>query len=397
MATINIGGNKNDKFHRYKMPRLVAKVEGKGNGIKTVLPNMADIAKSLDRPPSYPTKFFGCELGAQVTLKEKEDKYIVNGAHDAAKLQELLEKFIQKFVLCSGCENPETNLTIEKDGTVMRNCIACGTRSPVDMRHKLVTFIQNHPPEGSSPAGGKKGGKKAAALAAKKAGSPDLKQDELPSPPETPNGNDHDDAEEVTQKVRDLSMKGSPPPPMDDDDDEDGEDPLKGLAEYFALHVNASDDEILSAIGELGIRDDKAVLVIATELFDTDIIEQNQIHTRAPLLSRLVKSSKKDKGPKALLGGIERLVGVKYRTLLPRVAKILHMLYEEELLTEDVILAWAEKSSKKFVDRKVSKEIREHAAKFIDWLKSASEEEDDDDEDNDDQVADGEVKDDDVE
>ena len=42
-------------FFRYKMPRLVAKVEGKGNGVKTVIPNMVDIAKSLERPPT-------CEL-----------------------------------------------------------------------------------------------------------------------------------------------------------------------------------------------------------------------------------------------------------------------------------------------------------------------------------------------
>jgi translation initiation factor 5 len=39
------------------MPRLIAKVEGKGNGIKTVIPNMADIARSLGRPPTCKLKF----------------------------------------------------------------------------------------------------------------------------------------------------------------------------------------------------------------------------------------------------------------------------------------------------------------------------------------------------
>lgn len=34
------------------MPRLIAKVEGKGNGIKTVIPNMGDIARALGRPPT---------------------------------------------------------------------------------------------------------------------------------------------------------------------------------------------------------------------------------------------------------------------------------------------------------------------------------------------------------
>jgi hypothetical protein len=37
------------------MPLLQTKIEGKGNGIKTVIPNMADVARALSRPAT-------CEL-----------------------------------------------------------------------------------------------------------------------------------------------------------------------------------------------------------------------------------------------------------------------------------------------------------------------------------------------
>lgn len=57
-----------------------------------------------------PTKFFGCELGAQTQFDFKNDRYIVNGSHDASKLQQLLDGFIKKFVLCQECSNPETIL-----------------------------------------------------------------------------------------------------------------------------------------------------------------------------------------------------------------------------------------------------------------------------------------------
>lgn len=57
-----------------------------------------------------PTKYFGCELGAQVQMDAKAERYIVNGAHDAARLQDLLDGFIKKFVLCTECDNPETKL-----------------------------------------------------------------------------------------------------------------------------------------------------------------------------------------------------------------------------------------------------------------------------------------------
>ena len=59
---------------------------------------------------SDPCKYFGCELGAQVQFDAKNDRFIVNGSHEASKLQDLLDGFIRKFVLCQGCDNPETKL-----------------------------------------------------------------------------------------------------------------------------------------------------------------------------------------------------------------------------------------------------------------------------------------------
>ena len=62
-------------------------MEGKGNGIKTVVVNAVEVAKALSRPATYPIKFFGCELGAQTQFDIKHDRYIVNGSHDATRLQ----------------------------------------------------------------------------------------------------------------------------------------------------------------------------------------------------------------------------------------------------------------------------------------------------------------------
>lgn len=59
---------------------------------------------------SDPTKYFGCELGAQTTMDNKNERFIVNGAHDATRLQDMLDGFIKKFVLCPQCDNPETHL-----------------------------------------------------------------------------------------------------------------------------------------------------------------------------------------------------------------------------------------------------------------------------------------------
>ncbi|CAN6447064.1 unnamed protein product [Victoria cruziana] len=154
MALQNIGaGNRDDAFYRYKMPKMITKIEGRGNGIKTNIVNMVDIAKALARPAAYTTKYFGCELGAQSRFEEKTGVSLVNGAHDTAKLAGLLENFIKKYVQCYGCGNPETEIIITKTQLINLKCAACGFVSDVDMRDKLTTFILKNPPEQ------KKGGK----------------------------------------------------------------------------------------------------------------------------------------------------------------------------------------------------------------------------------------------
>jgi len=138
---LNIGGDQSDRSYRYKMPKLLAKVEGRGNGIKTRIPNCAEIASALHRSPAVVTKFFGCELGAQSKWDEKEQSCIVNGEHGQNVLQaKLCDEFIPKFVLCSNCGLPETDMKVRKE-MVRFQCAACGSESFADMTHKLCTFI----------------------------------------------------------------------------------------------------------------------------------------------------------------------------------------------------------------------------------------------------------------
>jgi translation initiation factor 5 len=102
---INIAGTTpvDDPEYRYKMPAVYGKIEGSGNGIKTIIDNISDVALSLHRAPGEVNKFFGCELGAQTTYNEDTDRAIVNGAHTDDTLQKLIHRYIEAFVLCPNC------------------------------------------------------------------------------------------------------------------------------------------------------------------------------------------------------------------------------------------------------------------------------------------------------
>lgn len=161
MSLINVRRDVSDAFYRYKMERLQTKIEGKGNGIKTVVVNLSSVAASLARPGAYVIKYFGFELGAQTNIDPKDDRWIINGAHDAAKLQDHLDGFINKFVLCKKCKNPETDVNI-KDGHILLDCKACGQRTDVDLRLKLSGFIlKNQPKKGKKDKAERKAARKA--------------------------------------------------------------------------------------------------------------------------------------------------------------------------------------------------------------------------------------------
>lgn len=400
MALVNICRDNNDPFYRYKMPLIISKIEGRGNGIRTAIMNTSDVARALSRPPAYIIKFFGFELGALTSINETDDRYHVNGSHDAPKLQELLDGFISKFVLCKACKNPETDIIVQKDGSLFRDCKACGRRTPVDLKHKLASYIAKNP-----PATAQKGKKKAAATASASTGATHFNgAGDDSNGTTTPIGNsgaNSDDefgrfkaeashisvkddgndgwaadlseaAVKARQKENEQSLSS-----LKLDDDEDGDNAkYEEFGEWVANDEEKTDVEVFKKAVDLGIaKKHRTVQVLAQTLFTDDIIDEIPEHTG--LLSKLVTS---DKHQKALLGGIERFVGLTQPQLIPQIPKILHALYDDDILEEDIIIAWGSKASKKYVDKETSKKVRKAAKSFIEWLENAESESESEDE-----------------
>merc|ERR1712146_180289 len=163
----NIPSYIDDPSYRYKMPKIQTRIEGRGNGIKTNMVNMVDVARALKTNPAYITKYMGGELGALSNYTTEEEKSIVNGAHETSTAQQLVDKFIDKFVLCPNCKLPEIDMMVKK-GFLMAGCKACGWQGDLDNAHKLVKFIITNPP-GSEAAGFTIANKKDAKKEAKKA------------------------------------------------------------------------------------------------------------------------------------------------------------------------------------------------------------------------------------
>ena len=125
MMGLNIDCQVLDPFYRYKMPAIAVKIS-RG----TEITNLDKISKAIGRPENVILKMFSNALGALIRKKR------LAGVHLAAKLQDILFDYIENFVLCKHCRNPETMLTHN-----YLFCKACGEKTNLQ-EGKLLRMIQ---------------------------------------------------------------------------------------------------------------------------------------------------------------------------------------------------------------------------------------------------------------
>lgn len=335
-----------------------------------------------------------------------------------------MDGFINKFVLCKKCKNPETTVII-KEPRILLDCKACGERSEVDPRAKLSTFIlKNEPKKGKKDKSTKKTRRER--NKEKAANGENGETNGSPGDSNSEQGDEYGDEElaahsddDFTRRINAEAKEIEQDKEINDDDwavdvseaavkaradklsedlkrnlvlDEEDENGVEnGTSAYDQLGSwiqaeaeksgkgvsGVEDVNIYIKAKELGIESKhKTLAVLAQTIFDENIVKQ--IPARAGLLQKMITS---DRHQKAFLGGTERFVGVDHPELIPQVSAILLNYYQEDLVEEEVLKAWGQKASKKYVDIATSRKVRKSAEKFLEWLDTA--ESDDDDEESD--------------
>lgn len=392
--SLNIGGSE-DAFFRYKMPDIEVKIEGRGNGIKTVLPNIADIGQAIHRNPEYPTKYFATELGALSKWDSERNVGIVNGAHSKDQLKKLLNDFITRYVLCPQCNLPETDLKV-KDKKIFAKCLACGFRGLSDNKHKLATYIINHPP--AKKGKGDKGDKeekpektrKEKRKEKSKAADTEEKEDVVEEKPaEETNGKsskkgkekeEDDDEEEgainfeVTEEMRNMVM----------DKTAELDDPVELVAKILKSVKGESVKVKMAKLKEHQEEQDYEDETMFKYAFKALITKSmaKQLKEHLDLLTELRASDDRDSQWQFLTLMEERCES--YPDNLKDVPACLMMMYEADLVEEEVVLTWHEKGVSALIalaDTNASKACRDAADKFVEWLENAEEESDEEDED----------------
>lgn len=396
MPVINISGTTpvDDPNYRYLMPSVVSKIEGKGNGIKTVIVNISDLAKSLKRDPAEVNKFFGCEIGAQTTYNEKDDKAVVNGAHTDQVLQSCVHKYIEKFVLCPNCKLPESVYKI-KSGCIWHRCKACGAKEMVDMGHKLCTFILAQDKKNKKEAK-KKGKPEEAEPEAEKKVKKSKKKKDKDSDDEKKKSKKDKKKKDKKKKDKKEKKAASDGGASSDDDNsaatEEGVDDagamllaVDGVKSFMKDNPDASEAAIVENVKNQqmasALKTNERIHIFMYSVITPNFYKGKEIVKFSSIIKKITNDSIEMQ--RHLIGSVEGLCVTSIDAKFFPV--ILKQLYDEDLLNEDVILEWASAGRSDYtiesVDEDARANLRGKAMDFVSWLEEESDSDDSDSDD----------------
>jgi translation initiation factor 5 len=341
-----------DPFYRYQMPIFKIQVTGKHQGRETVILNLKEVAKALERDTLYIMKFFNTEFQSRFVCDDKSSSYQIHGSYDVEQLSVVLDRFIEKYVLCGSpeCKLPETNLEI--NGSKLRmTCRACGKTSAISNDHKLTNFIFKNVRPGVTIKDQVEDTLTVVDQQAIVWSVPTDRESVENRKLEAGSSNAKKTTETGTQNIQQQLLQ------------------LKDL-----IKTEPDLTVFIAAVQkfqkQFTLNDQLLVMNLFMVLYDTNILYQIK-----PFSKYLESFVCDDKDQKAVLLQIEKLCSLD-KNLIDNICHILWGFYDEDILEEDTILHWAKVVNPK-LNPKVSRAVRVNAKPFLQWLLDAEVESDD--------------------
>jgi translation initiation factor 2 subunit 2 len=112
------------KSERMQLPILRVAVVG----MRTIFLNFKEVAEVMNRDPSHLLKFLTREMATAATIQQS--RVIFQGKFSRNTLERLINRYMERFVVCAICSRPDTKIVKEKRLSFIV-CEACGAKSSV--------------------------------------------------------------------------------------------------------------------------------------------------------------------------------------------------------------------------------------------------------------------------
>ncbi|MEM1578974.1 MAG: translation initiation factor IF-2 subunit beta [Archaeoglobaceae archaeon] len=109
---------------RFEIPKAIVTKEG----VRTIVRNLTQIAKTLNRNEEHIYKYLVKSLGTAGIIDN--GRLILQGKFTEEEIQKEINEYVKIYVLCRECNAPDTEL-IKEERVLFMRCLACGAKQPV--------------------------------------------------------------------------------------------------------------------------------------------------------------------------------------------------------------------------------------------------------------------------
>lgn len=111
---------------RFKIPEIKVSIQGK----QTIIVNLGEVAKEINRSHIALAKYFFTELGTSGEFNEQ--RAILKGQFKPELIKNKFHAFIKEYVLCKECNRPDTQIIHDKEKRMdFLKCEACGAKHAI--------------------------------------------------------------------------------------------------------------------------------------------------------------------------------------------------------------------------------------------------------------------------
>lgn len=133
---LNLDGS-DDEFYRYTMDNTICSRYGKNN--KLYLSNIVKISEQIKINVDILVKYISIELCTTNGFDKNKNEYWINSSDaNSSIIEKTIFKFINEFILCKKCNNPETYIK-SKNNKLRQKCLSCGCRNKITSTHKITS------------------------------------------------------------------------------------------------------------------------------------------------------------------------------------------------------------------------------------------------------------------
>lgn len=129
-----------DSEYRYKINKPKISVNGKQGNKTTMFENSEYYSDKIGISSIFFGKYIGNKISCPSNFDNTKKCLTFKGEYTQEQIEQYLKDFLKIYILCSSCDYPETDLTLDDKKNIISTCRSCGNNSSIDKKYMDKTY-----------------------------------------------------------------------------------------------------------------------------------------------------------------------------------------------------------------------------------------------------------------